>query len=116
MIGAGGPPSDDYQLTWLVDHRDPEISVVVNVRNTEGSAEFAFRCPTDVRECVNDLTPIPEVRRVSATREGDVLVMTQRSSGPHGGFEATDRVSLGLAIDWEALVGWLEANSARQST
>jgi len=94
MIGGGGAPSDDYQLTWLVDHRHPVISVVVKVRNADGSAEFEFRCTTDGRECVNELTTIVEVRHMSAMWDGDVLVLTQRSSSPRGGFEATDRVSL----------------------
>lgn len=94
MIGGGGPPSDDYQLTWLVDHRDPEISVVVNVRNADGSAEFSFRCTTDGRECVSELLAIEEVRRMSAIWEGEVLVVTQRATSPRGSFEARDRVSL----------------------
>jgi ketosteroid isomerase-like protein len=94
MIGGGGPPSDAYQLTWLVDHRDPDISVVVNVRDGDGSVEFAFRCTTDGRECVSELPSIQETRRMSAVWEADVLVMTQRATSPRGGFDASDRVFL----------------------
>jgi hypothetical protein len=94
MIGGGGPPSDGYQLTWLVDHRDPEISVVVNVRNGDDTVEFAFRCTTDGRECVNELPLLQEVRRMSATWDGEDLVMNQQVSSQGGGFEALDRVSL----------------------
>ncbi len=94
MIGAGSGAADDYQLTWTVDHRDPEISVVVNVRNPGGSYEYSFRCTTDGRECVNRLASLGEVRRMTAVWEGDVLVMSQRASTPHGGFEARDRLSL----------------------
>jgi hypothetical protein len=53
MIGGGGAPSDDCQLTWLVDHRDTVISAVVHVRNADGSAELGFRCTTDGRECAS---------------------------------------------------------------
>jgi ketosteroid isomerase-like protein len=94
MIGGGGPPSDGHQLTWLVDHRDPQISVVVNVRNGDDTVEFAFRCTTDGRECVNELPLLQEVRRMSATWDGDDLVMSQQVSSQPGGFEAQDRVSL----------------------
>ncbi len=94
MIGGGGPPSETPQITWLVDHRDPEISVVVNVRDARGSHEFAFRCTTDGRECVNELASLGEVRRMNATWSGDVLVMSQRATTPHGGFDARDRLSL----------------------
>ena len=94
MIGGGGPTSDEYQLTWLVNHRDPEISVVVNVRDSQGSHEFSFRCTTDGRECVNELASLREVRRMSAAWEGNVLVMSQRANTPHGNLEARDRLSL----------------------
>jgi ketosteroid isomerase-like protein len=92
MIGGGGVPSAGHQITWLVDHREPEISVVVNVRDSAGSHEFAFRCTTDGRECVNELPSLGEVRRMSATWDGAVLVMSQRASTPHGAFEARDRL------------------------
>lgn len=94
MIGAGEAPSPAHQITWLVDHRDPDIAVVVNVRDEQGFHEFSFRCTTDGRECVNELPHLGEVRRLSAVWEADVLVMSQRASTPHGGFTAVDRLSL----------------------
>lgn len=94
MIGGGGAPSDEYQLTWLVNHREPEIQVVVNLRDSHGTHEYSFRCTTDGRECVNELPSLGEVRRMSAAWEGDVLVMTQEADSPHGDFEAGDRLSL----------------------
>lgn len=94
MIGGGGAPSDQHQITWLVNHREPQIAVVVNVRDTLGSHEFSFRCTTDGRECVNEIPQLNEVRRMSAAWEGEVLVMSQRATTPHGGFEARDRLSL----------------------
>lgn len=102
MIGGGGAPSDDWQMTWLVNHRDPEIAVVVMVRNADGSHEFSFRCRTDGEACVNELTSLGEVRRMTATWDGDTLVMSQRASTPHGGFDARDRLS--LAAGGERLV------------
>ena len=94
MIGSGSAPPDDHHLTWLIDHREPDIEVVVTVRNADGSRELPFRCTTDGRECVNELSALNEVRRMSATWEGSALVMSQRAVTPHGGFEARDRVSL----------------------
>lgn len=94
MIGGGAPPSEEHEITWLVDHRDPSIAVVVNVRDARGSHEFSFRCTTDGRECVNELPQLSEVRRMSATWEGSILVMSQRASTPHGDFAAQDRLSL----------------------
>ncbi|CAN5647008.1 hypothetical protein BH23GEM9_BH23GEM9_32760 [soil metagenome] len=94
MIGGGGAPSPSHQITWLVDHRDPEIAVVVNVRDERGSHEFSFRCTTDGRECVNELPQLGEVRRISSVWEVDVLLMSQRASTPHGDFTAQDRLSL----------------------
>ncbi len=94
MIGGGGAPSDEHQITWLVNHREPEIAVVVNVRDHRGSHEFAFRCTTNGRECLNELASLGEVRRMSAVWDGDVLVMFQRASTPHGDFEARDRLFL----------------------
>jgi hypothetical protein len=93
MIG-GGAAADTPQITWLVNHREPDVSVVVNVRDAHGSHEYAFRCTTDGRECVNELPSLKEVRRMSAVWEGDVLVMSQQASTPHGGFQARDRLSL----------------------
>lgn len=94
MIGGGGARSPTHEITWLVDHSDPEIAVVVNVRDEQGSHEFSFRCTTDGRECVNELHQLGEVRRMSAVWEADVLVMSQRASTPHGDFKAEDRLSL----------------------
>lgn len=93
MIGGGGPPGE-YQLTWLVNHRAPQISVVVNVRDARGSHEYAFRCTTDGRPCGNELESLGEVRRMTAVWEGEVLVMAQQASTPHGDFQADDRLSL----------------------
>lgn len=94
MIGGGGPPSDGHQITWLVDHRDPDIRVVVTVRDPDGSREYSFRCTTDGRECVNELPALGEVRRMTASWNGSVLVMSQLASSPHGDFEARDRLFL----------------------
>lgn len=93
MIGGGGA-GGEHQLTWLVDHRDPEISIVVNLRDEHGSHEYAFRCTTDGRECVNELPELGEVRRIRAVWEDSALVMTQRATTPHGDFSARDRLSL----------------------
>jgi hypothetical protein len=94
MIGGGGPASERPQITWIVNHREPDISVVVNVRDAQGSHEFAFRCTIDGRECVNELPALREVRRITNVWEGEVLVMTQRATTPHGGFDAKDRLYL----------------------
>lgn len=94
MIGGGGTPSAEHQITWLINHRDPEITVVVNVRDPQGSREYAFRCTTDGNECVNELASLREVRHLTAVWEGDILVMSQRATTPHGDFEARDRLSL----------------------
>lgn len=93
MIGGGGA-GGEHQLTWLVDHRDPEISIVVSLRDEHGSHEYAFRCTTDGRECVNELAELGEVRRMRAVWEDSALVMTQTATTPHGDFSARDRLSL----------------------
>ena len=93
MIGSD-TSGGEHRLTWLVNHRDPEISVVVNLRDEHGSHEYAFRCTTDGRECVNELPELGEVRRISAVWEDSVLVMSQRATTPHGDFTARDRLSL----------------------
>lgn len=106
MIGAGGRSAPaqlgDRQITWLVLHREPEIAVVVNVRDPDASREFSFRCTTDGRTCVNELPELNEVRRMSAGWQGGVLVMTQRAETPHGSFDAEDRLT--LADDGQRLV------------
>ena len=94
MIGGGAESSSEHQITWLVNHRDPEISVVVNVRDAGGSHEFSFSCTTDGKECVNELPQLSEVRRMAAVWDGTVLVMSQRASTAHGDFTARDRLSL----------------------
>lgn len=94
MVGGDGAPSEEHQVTWLVNHRDPEIAVVVNVRDARGSHEFSFRCTTDDKECVNDLASIREQRRMSAVWDGTVLVMSQQATALHGDFETRDRLML----------------------
>lgn len=94
MIG-GTEAGSENSLTWLVDHRDPRISVVVNLRDERGSHEWSFRCTTDGTECVNELADLGETRRTRAVWEEDsVLVMTQTATTPHGEFSTTDRVWL----------------------
>ncbi|HUF69871.1 MAG TPA: nuclear transport factor 2 family protein [Longimicrobiales bacterium] len=95
MVGGGrGVPGPEYQLTWLVDHRDPDISVSVNVRDSHGSHEYSFRCTTDGRECLNELPELQEVRRMVAAWKADTLVMSQRANTPHGDFDAKDQLFL----------------------
>lgn len=98
MIG-GTPDATGYQLTWLVQHREPDISVVVNVRDGQGSAEYAFRCTTDGRPCVNELPSLGEVRTMTARWDGNVLRMSQTATTPTGGFTAEDRLVLDAAGD-----------------
>ena len=85
-------PLGEREITWIIDHRDPKIHVVVDVRDPEGSKEFSFRCMTDGRECVNELFELNDVRRIRAVWEDAVLVMTQTAETPHGDFEASDRL------------------------
>ena len=98
MIGEGGAAGpvrrNERQITWLIDHRDPEIGVVVEVRDSAGSQMFSFECTTDGRPCVNELPQPGELREISAVWKGDLLVMTQRASTPHGEFETKDRLSI----------------------
>jgi hypothetical protein len=94
MIGGGGSPDNEYQLTWLVNHREPEIAVGINVRNAQGSTEFSFRCTTGGEACVNELASLGEVRRMTAVWDGDALIMSQRATTPHGDFDAMDRLFL----------------------
>jgi hypothetical protein len=96
MIGHGGHPAQlgERRITWLVDHRDPEIAVTVNVRDPDGPHEFSFRCTTDGRTCVNELPKLDEVREISAQWSGNELLMTQQARTPHGSFKAEDRLSL----------------------
>jgi hypothetical protein len=98
MIGQGGQVSPvqlgERQITWLVDHRDPEIAVTVNVRDPDRPHEFSFRCTTDGRTCVNELPELREIREISAHWSGTVLLMTQQARTPRGSFNAEDRLSL----------------------
>lgn len=99
LVGGGGAPSEEHQVTWLIDHRDPEIAVIVNVRDAGESHEFSFACTTDGRECVNELPLLDQVRRMSSMWEGNVLVTSQRVSSPLGDFITLDRVSLSASGD-----------------
>jgi hypothetical protein len=98
MIGHGdqsGPAQlGERRITWLVEHRDPEIAVTVTVRDPDRPHEFSFRCTTDGRMCVNELPELGEVREISARWSGEVLIMTQQARTPHGSFKAEDRLSL----------------------
>ncbi len=85
-------PLGEREITWIINHRDPEIHVVVEVRDPEDSEEFSFRCTTDGRACVNELSQIDEVRRMTAVWEGAVLVMNHTAGSSRGGFEASDRL------------------------
>lgn len=93
--GHSGPAQlGERRITWLIDHRDPAITVTVTVRDPDRPHEFSFRCTTDGRRCVNELPELGEVREISAQWSGDVLVMTQEARTPRGSFNAEDRLSL----------------------
>jgi hypothetical protein len=94
MIGGTPAEGSGYQLTWLVNHREPNIAVVVNVRDERGSTEYAFTCTTDRQQCVNELPTLHEVRRMTAWWEGNVLRMSQQVTSPGGSFTANDRLFL----------------------
>jgi hypothetical protein len=98
MIGPGGASGPvqlgERRITWLIDHRDPDIAVTVNVRDPDRSHDFSFRCTTDGRVCLNTLAELGEQREISAQWNGDVLLMTQQAMTPRGSFKATDRLSL----------------------
>lgn len=96
MVSGGSvtTPPDDYHLTWLIDHREPDIAVSVNLRRPDSDHEWSFRCTLDGSECTNELASLGEVRRISATWQGDTLVMTQHASTPYGAFNALDRLTL----------------------
>lgn len=94
MIGGGGDTDEEYRLTWLIDHRDPDIAIVVDLRDEHGAHEYSFRCTTDGRECVNELQELGEIRRIRAVWEDSVLVMTQTAETPHGNFTARDHLTL----------------------
>src|SRR5688500_19603537 len=98
LIGAaardsGAPPAENWSWTWRIDHREPTIRVAVNITNPRGTRDFLFTCTTDGRECVNELPSLNEVRRSTASWNGNVLVMRTKGETHHGGFEAVDRIS-----------------------
>ena len=95
MVGPGGRVSSGpqtRQLRWIVDHRDPRITVTVDLRDSSMSREWSFTCTTDGQECVNELRDLNEVRRTVATWVGDTLQMTFQAQSPHGNFQGTDRL------------------------
>jgi hypothetical protein len=95
MVGAGGrvgPGPQTRQLRWIVDHRDPRITVTVDLRDSSMSREWSFTCTTDGKECVNELRDLNEVRRTVARWVGDTLQMTFQAESPHGNFQGTDRL------------------------
>lgn len=85
----GGPMGE---ISWTIDHREPTIAISVNVSNPQGAREFAFKCTTNGKECVNVLRDPDEVRRTTAAWERNVLVMRTKAEGPDGRFEALDRM------------------------
>jgi ketosteroid isomerase-like protein len=98
LIGAaardsGAPPAENWSWTWRIDHREPTISVAVNITNPRGTRDFSFTCTTDGTECVNELPSLNEVRRSTASWNGNVLVMKTKAETHHGAFEAEDRIS-----------------------
>src|SRR5687768_5318928 len=69
MVGEGGrvgPGPQSRQITWFIAHREPRISVTVEVRDSTSSREFAFACTTNGVECVVELPELREVRRMTA--------------------------------------------------
>jgi hypothetical protein len=97
MVGAGGrlgPGPEVRQISWIIAHREPRITVTVNVKDPESSREFSFACTTDGRECLNELRDLNEVRRITATWVGDTLHMRTKAQTPYGSFEATDQLQL----------------------
>jgi hypothetical protein len=97
MVGAGGrvgPGPQARQISWIVAHRDPRISVTVNVRDSSEAREFSFTCMTDGTECLNELPELREVRRIKAVWVGDTLRMEVKAQTPFGNFEAVDRLHL----------------------
>ena len=95
MVGAGGRVGSGpttRQISWIIAHHEPRISVTVNVRDSAASHEFSFGCTTDGKECVNELPQLKEVRRMTALWAGDTLRMRVKAQTPHGSFEADDRL------------------------
>lgn len=102
MVGAGGRVGSGpnvRQVTWIIAHRDPQISVTVDVRDPGESREFSFACTTDGAECLNELTELREVRRMKAGWQGDTLRMDVNAQTPVGNFTAVDRLHLDRRSD-----------------
>lgn len=97
MVGAGGrvgPGPDERQISWIIAHSEPRITVTVNVRDPDASREFSFACTTDGRECLIELPELNEIRRMTAIWRGDTLHMTTKAQTPYGHFAAADRLHL----------------------
>jgi len=105
MVGAGGrvgPGPQDREITWIIAHGEPRISVTVNVKDRDSSHEFSFDCTTDGNECTNYLPDLNEIRRMRASWAADTLLMTQTAHTPRNNFETADR--LYLSDDGQELV------------
>jgi hypothetical protein len=114
---AEAESAERWSWTWRIDHRDPRIAVVVNVTNPRGTRDFSFSCTTDGKECVNELPSLNEVRRSTASWDGNVLVMRTKAETHDGAFEAVDRISTsadGRTLTFERVV--TNARGARTST
>jgi hypothetical protein len=97
MVGAGGrvgPGPQDRRISWIIAHRDPRISVTVDVRDSASSREFSFACTTNGVECLVELPELREVRRMRLTWLRDTLSMAVKAQTPYGKFDATDRLYL----------------------
>lgn len=98
MIGPDGAAAPANlrarQITWLVDHQEPDIVVVATVRDATGSHEFSFRCAINGAVCANQLPALSELRRTTAAWDGAVLVMTHTAETPQGAFTTRDRAFL----------------------
>lgn len=114
---SGAPPAETWSWTWRIDHREPTITVAVNITNPRGTRDFSFTCTTDGRECVNELPSLNEVRRSTASWDGNVLVMRTKADTHEGAFEAVDRISTsdtGRTLVFERVVS--DARGKRAST
>lgn len=114
---SAAAPAENWSWTWRIDHREPTISVAVNITNPRGTRDFSFTCTTDGKECVNDLPSLNEVRRSTASWDGNVLVMKTKAETNHGAFEAADRISTsdnGRTLLFERVV--TDARGQRTST
>jgi ketosteroid isomerase-like protein len=89
---SGTPPAENWSWTWRIDHREPRISVAVNITNPRGTRDFSFTCTTDGSQCINHLPSLNEVRRSTASWDGNVLVMKTKADTHEGAFDALDRI------------------------